>query len=227
MSYGDATMGNFMSSYVESLPVTGSIITGINARSQRKLEGSQLRGQELSLQRSEVAAEKNIEAERVEVAMRRSQMSRQLAVLQGTTGAMSSGRGGGDKSTIQDINFQSEQDMAREMEMLQLGSTLRQEAIDAQRFNFRTQGGLTGAAANEARRSAGSIGLMAGFNRFQNDALQIGMSFATGGASLMMGGVGNAPQQFVGPGANSPVTGRIVGLGSSDPLSPIRPNIGD
>jgi hypothetical protein len=215
-----------MSSYAESLPVTGSIVAGINARSQRKLQAAQLRGQELSLQRSEVAAQKNIEAERISAALRRSQMSRQLAVLQGAVGAMSSRRGGGDKSTIQDINFQSERDMAREIEMIQLGSTLRQEALDSQRFNYQTQGQLTGAAATAARRSANSIGLMTGFTRLQSDVTQVAMAVATGGLSLLAQ-QGNAPQTYVG--GNAVPTTSIDFMTQSfggGALTPIRPDIG-
>ena len=189
------------------------ISSSIGAYNKAKLQAAQFKAQSIGQERSAVAGKKNLEGERIRNAVIRTNMRRTQARTQGTIGAMSSGRGGGDGSTIADLTLMNDQDVEREIYYQQLGSTLRQEAIDSQIQQAFAMSQLANDQARIASKSAFGAALLTGVSKTIEYGQRIAAAIATQGASELAR-AGAAPQTKVGQRGNE-VEGSIITPDSS------------
>jgi len=173
------------------------ISSSIGAYNKAKLQAAQFKAQAIGQERNAIAGTKNLEGERVRNAVIRASMRRQQGRTQGSIGAMSSGRGGGDASTIADLSLMTEQDTDRDVYYQQLGSTLRQQAIDSQIQQAYAMSTLAHAQSRIASKSAFGAALLTGVTKTIEYGTRIAAAIATGGASELAR-AGAAPQKSVG-----------------------------
>ena len=219
------TLGQFAEGAAKFSAGFDIISSSIGAYNAAKTRAAQYKAQAIGHQRDTIAGTKNLEGERVRNAVIRASMRRQQGRTQGTIGAMSSGRGGGDTSTIADLSLMTEQDADRDVYYQQLGSTLRQQAIDSQIQQAYAMGELAMNQSRTASKSAFGAALLTGVTKTIEYGTRIAAAVATGGASELAR-AGAAPQTKVGGADPKDTTAQIIApnnnganLGGSSDLS--------
>ena len=194
MSLDFTQMAEGLSKSTGIFDIIGSSVSAYN---KSKLQAAQYKAQAIAADRNAIAGNTNLEGERVRNAVIKANMKRVQAQTQGRIGAMSSGRGGGDSSTIADLSLQTEQDVERDMRYQQLGSTLRQQAIHSPVQQQEAMSAMANQQSRIASNQALGNAILTGVTKTIDLGVRIGTAIATGGASEAAR-LATAPQSFVG-----------------------------